>query len=164
MAALPSDITLDTSNHSGNDNKSCEDEQTRRPKIKESEERGLRLAMVPYAETLSYLIGALFRCVHQKATIAECRVYFFNLDPLVDPYSHLQLHRDKELLGPRRKVTSTPVDLAYAPLNLAKHDNYWQQPPPLGMLGVATEDTIDTDEAGLSWSTRIEVTGRPFPR
>ena len=28
-------------------------------------------------------------------------------------------------------------------------DNYWQQPPSLDMVGVATEDIIDIDEAGF---------------
>jgi hypothetical protein len=92
---------------------------------------------------------ALFRSVFQKATIAECRAYLFNLDPTLDPYSHSQLHRAEELLGLTRKAASTTADLAYSPINLTKRDNYWQQPPPLGMVGVATEDIIDIDEAGF---------------
>ena len=92
---------------------------------------------------------ALFCCVFQKATIAECRAYLFNLDPTVDPYSHSQLYRAEKLLGLRRKAASTTADLVYAPVNLEKCDNYWQQSPPLGMVGIETEDIIDIDEAGF---------------
>ena len=103
---------------------------------------------------------ALFRSVFQKATIAECRAYLFNLDPMIDPYSHSQPHRAEELLGLTRKAASTTADLTYSPINLTKRDNYWQQPPSLGMVGVATADIIDIDKAGFKLEHQNQSYGK----
>ena len=92
---------------------------------------------------------ALLHSVFQKATISACRAYLFNIDATVDSYSHSQLHRAEELLGLTRKAASTTADLTYSPINLTKRDNYWQQPPSLGMVGVATADIIGIDEASF---------------
>ena len=101
---------------------------------------------------------ALYRVVFPKAILAECRAYLFHLDPSVDPYSNSQLHRAEELLGLRRKASSTTADMAFTPQNLAKRRRYWSMPPPLGMAGVQTRDIIDLDEAGF----KLEHQNRSF--
>jgi hypothetical protein len=92
---------------------------------------------------------ALYRCVFPKATIAECRVYLFNVDPINDPFSSSQVHRAEKLLGLKRKAASTMADLAFLPWNMALREYYWTHPPPLGMRGVPIADIIDIDEAGF---------------
>ena len=42
---------------------------------------------------------ALYRCVFPKATIAKCRAYLFNLDPINDLFSSSQVHWEEKLLG-----------------------------------------------------------------
>ena len=90
---------------------------------------------------------ALYQCVFPKATIAECRVYLFNVDPNNDPFSSLQVQRAEKLLGLKRKAASTTADLAFLPWNTALREYYWTHPPLLGMRGVPIADIIDIDEA-----------------
>ena len=73
---------------------------------------------------------ALYQCVFPKATIAECRAYLFNVDPINDPFSSSQVHRAEKLLGLKRKAASTTADLAFLPWNMALREYYWTHPPP----------------------------------
>ena len=92
---------------------------------------------------------ALYRCVFPKATIAECRAYLFNVDPINEPFSSSQVHRAEKFLGLKRKAASTTADLAFLPWNMALREYYWTHPPPLGMRGVPIADIIDINEAGF---------------
>lgn len=92
---------------------------------------------------------ALYRACIPKATLAECRAHLYNMDPTIDPFSNSQVYRAEVLLGLKRKSASTTADMAFTPTNLQKRHNYWNMPPPLGMLGVQTRDILDIDEAGF---------------
>jgi len=84
-----------------------------------------------------------------KATIAKCRAYLFNVNPINDPFSCSQVHRAEKLLGLKRKAASTTADLAFLPWNMALREYYWMHPPPLGMGSVPIADIIGIDEAGF---------------
>jgi hypothetical protein len=73
---------------------------------------------------------ALYRCVFPKATIAKCRAYLFNVDPINKPFSSSHVHRAEKLLGLKWKAASTTADLAFLPWNMALREYYWTHPPP----------------------------------
>jgi hypothetical protein len=73
----------------------------------------------------------------------------FNVDPINDPFSSLQVYRAEKLLGLKRKAASTMADLAFLPWNMALREYYWTHPPPLGMRSVPIADIVDIDEAGF---------------
>jgi hypothetical protein len=101
---------------------------------------------------------ALFRSIHPKATIDECRAYLHNRDPNVEPFSPSQIHRAEELLDLHRKAASTTAEQAYLPVNLTKRRWYWEMEYPHGMVGVQTRDILDIDEAGFM----VESSNRKF--
>lgn len=90
---------------------------------------------------------ALYRKYNPKAYIDEVRAYVHNRNPANKPYSKSQIHRAETRLGLTRKTGSTTSTKAYLPINLQKRRQYWNEPYPLGIRGVCTNDVIDLDEA-----------------
>jgi len=94
-----------------------------------------------------YKALTLSRSVFPKATIPECRVYLFNLDPTKEPYSNLQVNQAGSLLGLMRKAASTTADLAFLPVNIQKRELYWMMPPLRGMRDVPNFVPVAVDGA-----------------
>ena len=90
---------------------------------------------------------ALYRKYNPKAYIDEVRAYVHNRNPANKPYSKSQIHRAETRLGLTRKTGSTTSTKAYLAINLQKRRQYWNEPYPLGIRGVCTNDVIDLDEA-----------------
>lgn len=108
---------------------------------------------------------ALFRTLKPKAHLAELNAYIFNrsLDPDNHQFhSHSQLVRGEQRLDIRMVRASTTAFQAFFPINLQKRDNYWYLPYPYGMVGIATDDTIDLDECGLFLEMSKRKYGKVF--
>ncbi len=101
-------------------------------------------------------------CTRYLSRRLMSRAYLYNIDPTKDPYSGSQVHQAEQLLGLKRKATSTTANLAFLPVNLQKCELYWTLPPPLGMRGVSLEDIVDVDELVSCLSIRIKGTTRLF--
>ena len=92
---------------------------------------------------------AFYRTIKPKATLYECKTFIFNANPVNLPYSNSQIHRAEQRLNLTRKAASTTAYEAYSERILIKRHNYWNMPPPFGIVGVDPRNVIDIDEMGL---------------
>lgn len=102
---------------------------------------------------------AMYRVAHPEAPISHVQAFLYNMDPLAGlPFFPQAIIRAEQLLGLRRKASSTTCERAYWPINLHKRDMFWDWGYPFGRADVSTRDMIDMDEAGF----KIEASNPNF--
>jgi hypothetical protein len=95
----------------------------------------------------AYLL-ALYRTAHPKSRADEVIAYLMNNQLVPRLISRKVLSAAETRLGMSTKRGSTSAYQADLPINVLRHENYFSQPPPLGINGFPRLRIVDIDESG----------------
>ena len=91
------------------------------------------------------LLIVIFRLVWPRATADEIAVFVFQNAPTPTRYTRQDISRRETELGFTTKRASTDAKQAFTPINIAKHNQHWNAPPPFGISGTPRAAFIDFD-------------------